>query len=195
MLLHQVMVSLMLQDHVTHLLYLQRGGGVALIRKTTCYAQRVTFQCNFSTFEYVSAEFRYLGHHLIVISLRRPGSDPVSAQFFDEVTKLVDNLSVYICPVMVLGDFNIHVEQLCNALVSQFLSILERFDMRQQVDCPTHRLHGVLDLVITQCTSMVAVADVQEHLLSDHSVVYGSVTWPLAHFVAPDKRQVKKVRA
>jgi hypothetical protein len=59
------------------------------------------------------------------------------------------------CPVVVLGDFNIHVEQLCEALVSQSISILERFDMQQLVDCSTHRLHGVIDLVIKQCTPIV----------------------------------------
>jgi hypothetical protein len=41
----------------------------------------------------------------------------------------------------------------------------------------------------------VSIRDVREHLLSDHSVVYGTVTRPAPRFIDPEEQRFKTVKA
>ena len=53
------------------------------------------------------------------------------------------------CPVVVGGDLNIHVENPVDDGARRLHELLTSFDMIQNVNMPTHRCNGTLDLVIT----------------------------------------------
>jgi len=54
---------------------------------------------------------------------------------------------------VIIGDFNLHIENPSDHLTSQFLSILSS---TQHVDFPTHKKSHILDLVITSSNSSLA---------------------------------------
>jgi len=46
----------------------------------------------------------------VVIVIYRPGGDAVTCQFYSEQTAVLEQLANYICPVVVTGDLNIHLD-------------------------------------------------------------------------------------
>jgi len=68
--------------------------------------------------------------------------------FFDEFQDVLCHLASLPHNMVVLGDFNLHVDS-DSSQTAQFLDILSSFNLRQNVDFPTH-IHGhTLDLIIT----------------------------------------------
>lgn len=53
--------------------------------------------------------------------------------------------------IMVLGDMNIHVDSPSCRYAVELLKLLDCFNLRQLVDCPTHTRGHTLDLEITDC--------------------------------------------
>ena len=62
---------------------------------------------------------------------------------------MLEVLVVFSCPVVVGGDLNIHVENPADDGARRLHELLTSFDMIQNVNMPTHRCNGTLDLVIT----------------------------------------------
>jgi len=103
----------------------------------------------------------------------------VTQSFFDDLSDLLERLSTFSAPLMVTGDFNIHVDDATNIHVSKFTDILSCHSLRQHVTSPTH-VHGhTLDLLITRDDQSVAVLPVDPPLLSDHSFVVADCSCPL----------------
>jgi hypothetical protein len=63
--------------------------------------------------------------------------------------------------LLIVGDFNFHVDDPTNSTASQFLDLLEIFDLKQFVDQPTYQDKHVLDLIITRSS---------DHIVRDVSV-------------------------
>jgi len=57
---------------------------------------------------------------------------------------------------IITGDFNIHLDNTTDHLISQFLSVLSSFNLAQLVNFPTHNKNHILDLVITSSDSSLA---------------------------------------
>ena len=75
-------------------------------------------------------------------------------------------------PLVIVGDFNIHVDNPNDSEASDFNSLLSSFGLvLQRIDFPTHRNGHTLDLVISkQCeTSLTGIGF--ELMLSDHAIV------------------------
>ena len=58
--------------------------------------------------------------------------------------------------LVIVGDFNFHVEDVNNSHAMQFTSLLEFFYLKQWVTKPTHRCGHILDLVITRSADIDA---------------------------------------
>jgi len=74
---------------------------------------------------------------------------------------VLELLAVYGCPVVVCGDFNIHVDQRddVHAVRLASLYLLQSFGCVQHVAEPTHNAGHILDLVIT--TAATPISDVR----------------------------------
>lgn len=72
--------------------------------------------------------------------------------------------------VIIVGDFNIHVDDDACNIASEFLSIMESFNFTQHVTCPTHNKGYTLDLVLSHGlnTSNICIEDV---FVSDHKCI------------------------
>lgn len=56
--------------------------------------------------------------------------------------------------VIIVGDFNIHVDDSTNSTTKEFLSIMDSFNFVQHVAGPTHTAGHTLDLVFTYGVSL-----------------------------------------
>lgn len=52
--------------------------------------------------------------------------------------------------VLIMGDFNFHIDDLTNFYAREFLNLLDTFNMSQHVNEPTHQSGHTLDLLITR---------------------------------------------
>ena len=63
----------------------QRGGGVAIVYRSTLLGRQLILPSIFTSFEYVLVDLSCQAYHLLVISLYRSSSDPLSSKFFDDI--------------------------------------------------------------------------------------------------------------
>ena len=89
--------------------------------------------------------------------------------FFTEFSTYLESILMSPEPLLITGDFNVHVDGLGDQDGDAFLEILESMGFLQNVDKPTHRSGHALGLIITrQCDSVLASAPTTDYFLSDH---------------------------
>lgn len=94
-----------------------------------------------------------------------------NTEFLSEFADLLTILCLKFRRVVILGDFNIHVDQKANALAKDFLSLLDCYNFKQFVDFPTHCKGHTLDLVIANDDLVSSFSSVDVGL-SDRSAVF-----------------------
>lgn len=89
----------------------------------------------------------------IVTIYRRPPSStngPTNTQFFAEFTKYLERLLSLPGQILILGDFNFHIDDSSNSLANEFLEIIRRLQLNAvHVNQSTHKHGHILDLIIT----------------------------------------------
>ena len=85
---------------------------------------------------------------LVLLGIYRPGSDPMTHRFFDELSTVLEQLVSYRRPVVVCGDFNVHYDLRDDGNDVRFRELLQSFGFVQHVTEPTHARGHTLDLVI-----------------------------------------------
>ena len=85
---------------------------------------------------------------------------------------MIDNQVYSAGQLIILGDFNYHLECINNSLATQFKSLLESSDSSQHVVRPTHKHGHTLDLVITRSSGQF-ISQIRTDTLtvSDHYFV------------------------
>ena len=81
--------------------------------------------------------------------------------------------------LVVLGDFNIHVNKIDDPNAGIFLDTMTALGMKQHVAGPTHRSRNCLDLIFTdEMSKTKAIWCSQSMLVSDHSSIQCIVNIP-----------------
>ncbi|XP_041642854.1 uncharacterized protein LOC121509496, partial [Cheilinus undulatus] len=107
----------------------------------------------------------------IVLIYRPPKA---TTTFLSDLSELLTSVCSRSSSILLLGDFNIHVDSTSCTLTSEFLSLLDCFNITQHVQGPTHSKGHTLDLVcstgltpfIPQCLDLA---------ISDHHAVFLSI--------------------
>jgi len=94
-----------------------------------------------------------------------------SEQFFEEFSSTLESLITRNSQLLIIGDFNLHIENPSSSSTVRYLDILSQFGLRQHVDEPTHKLGGCLDHIITLDDQQIDELKVFPPTLSDHSVI------------------------
>ena len=68
-------------------------------------------------------------------------------EFHDDFLKFVGNLRLKYRNLVILGDFNIHINNMDSEDTHQFLQTMEAMGLKQKVEYPTHIKRNILDLV------------------------------------------------
>ena len=149
-----------------------RGGGICIIYKDH-YQASVKDTGLFTTFEHLTGYFTLRSFHVLVIAIYRPGSEPVRSSFFTELANLLDTIAKYNCDVIILGDINIHLDELDNADTKHFNKLLLSHGFEQLVHLPTHSRNHTLDIVVARSpNSLISTIDIDHPSFSDHSMIH-----------------------
>ena len=138
---------------------------------------RCTIKCRLANFDSPATSFEYLATFLsihsscfLLLVIYRPPSSNLNL-FISEFSTFFELLAIAPGKLIISGDFNIHVDKLC-PVSTQFLSLIDSFDVQQHVCEHTH-IHGhFLDLVLSRAHEKPIVDLFLSKLISDHFAVH-----------------------
>ena len=125
----------------------KRGGGTATIISAAFSIKNITFE-EYTSFEYHCLVFN--SPQILCLTVYRP---PKRWPTF-----CLANLN----RIIILGDFNLHIDNQSDSLASEFLNMLNCMNFIQHVTQPTHNKGHILDSIITHGldASISSVVDV-----------------------------------
>ena len=136
-------------------------------------------QClkTFKSFEYIDALVKCSNGHTRLVTIYRPPPSRLNGlnnkTFFDEFATLAEQLVAVPGNLLIVGDFNYHLDASSDTDAKRFNNILESFNLHQHVNLSTHKHGHTLDLVITRSDDdFVTGVEIKDPLLSDHSAVH-----------------------
>ncbi|KAM7366739.1 hypothetical protein PAMP_014689 [Pampus punctatissimus] len=150
-----------------------RGGGVGAIFDSSLLINPKP-KLNYNSFESLVLSLTHptwktLQPVLFVILYRAPG--PYS-EFLSEFAEFASGLIVKTDKVIIVGDFNIHVDNHNHSLSTAFISLLDSIGFCQNVNKPTHCLNHTLDLVLSYGIEIDhLIVFPQNPILSDHFLI------------------------
>lgn len=100
---------------------------VAIITAAGVRMTAVNNGAQLSTFECVAACFMSRQSTCLVIVLYRTGL--VNANFFVELSDVLDHLSTYVGPVILAGDEKIHLERVSDSITVEFNDLLASYGL------------------------------------------------------------------
>ena len=102
--------------------------------------------------------------HMIVM-YRPPTSNihlATNQQFIDKFAQIATEMSMNFPNPIIMGDFNLHVNNTMDNDSQQFLDTLDVLGFHQHVHIPTHHSGNTLDLLITEYFSNVKVTQIEQ---------------------------------
>jgi len=111
----------------------------------------------FSTFDAVAVSAHRAGFNATVVAVYRPGSRSVTQSFFNDFSDLLERLTTLSAPLMIVGDFNVHVDDSTDIQAGKLHDIIASHILHQHVTSPTHTQGHTLDLVITDGNQTISV--------------------------------------
>ena len=85
-----------------------------------------------------------------LVVYRQPETGAAIDLFFNELSSLLEEVVVCSEELLIIGDFNFHMDDTADRYAAQFGSLLELFNLNQHVAVPTHRSGHILDLAISR---------------------------------------------
>ena len=128
----------------------------------------------FSTFEFICVKLLCRSFALVVLLVYRTG--PITASFYSDLSQVLDHLATFPIPLLVTGDFNIHVERRDDSHSSMLLDLLASYCLHCQVNSATHDFGGTLDVLFSRDDLPSIPVTVSDPGLSDHRLL----TWSLS---------------
>ena len=134
-----------------------RGGGVGILYRSKLKLSPCKVK-QFKSFECCEATFKSTNGVLTRISIMYRSGTATSMSSNTELflEEFEDYLNTFIekpGKPIIMGDFNIHVEDPTCSFATRFCNLLEKLDWIQHINVPTHVKGGTLDLVISKKSS------------------------------------------
>ena len=151
-----------------------RGGGVAVLHKNSLKVAKRE-ETN-TVYELLLCTFKPINNVTLTLAvLYRPPTSCITA-FMDEFSSWLEVHAAASGQLIIVGDFNIHVDDVDNIHAKRLKSLLDNFNLHQHVVGPTHVGGHTLDLVITpQDSQAVSETRVKDFMISDHYNVVSKV--------------------
>ena len=92
--------------------------------------------------------------------------------YLDEIKELLTALIPKYNNIMLLGDFNMHIEDTTNPDNIIFNDKIKALVLIQHVKSPTHKQGNILDLILSKAKSQLRMSNCQTNsYMSDHAIV------------------------
>ncbi len=149
----------------------KKGGGIATIFSNLFTSTECTFG-EFSTFEYLAMVIR-TGQNVLALPIYRPPKH--NPYFLTEFSELSSLALVKYDRVILLGDFNLHINDSSDSRAVDFMGFVTRLNFTQHVKNATHNRGNTLDLIFTKGID-ANVSSILQVPVSDHSCVFFNVS-------------------
>ena len=101
---------------------------------------------------------------------RPPAGSPV--EFLTEFTNWITDVVVQDTNLLVVGDFNLHINNENDDNAANFKGLMVALGLVQHVTRPTHKSGNILDLIFTEnCSEIDIHSCILVNLLSDHYMI------------------------
>lgn len=161
-----------------------RGGGIGILSKASLKVE-ILKKHIYKTFEMCLAKLQSKRCSLLVMTIYRP---PYSLKNRNTVTKFLtefsdicsDILSIYTDKsLIIVGDFNIHLNNINDSDTKSFQSLLDSFMWCQHVKDMTHISGNLIDFCITSSNSILQISQpLVDYFISDHAFISFHVNIP-----------------
>ncbi|ESN90912.1 hypothetical protein HELRODRAFT_182503 [Helobdella robusta] len=146
------------------------GGLVIYFRKE--FGCRKINLPSFVTFEVVAIRLVINKNQFILLGVYRPGSAQITVLFFDELVSVLEHITMLNANILLMGDFNVHIERKDDPNTIRLFEIFEVFQLVNHVNESTHLRGGTLDLVVSSVDFPIISTTVLPHgVFSDHSFI------------------------
>ena len=172
--INSVVLSSFIPDgYIFHVPRCGRAGGVGFVYKDNFHA-RLDASFEFSSFECMSVIFEAESFSFrFIVGYRVPPSvqNKIQSSFITDFSDLIEQTSNLSGKLIILGDFNIHVDNNNDAETNQFLDLLDAFGLKQHVSDLTHVRGHTLDLVISRDSDNIVRNCMVGSFASDHNAI------------------------
>ncbi|XP_033996249.1 uncharacterized protein LOC117490598 [Trematomus bernacchii] len=151
-----------------------RGGGIAAIIRKEIKTTIIPIP-DVSSFEHLI--FKLSGPTPLVTAIiyRPPKPNP---SFLSDLSDILTQLSAISPSVLLLGDFNIHVDDPTCKYASEFKETLHCCNFSQHINFPTHSRGHILDLVCSTGLTIHHLSSLNLHI-SDHLAIIMDINIPI----------------
>ena len=133
------------------------------------------------------------GAFYLVILYRPPG--PYSS-FLDEFSNFLSDIVLHFDNILIIGDFNIHVNHKSDPLCRAFLSLIDTFGFAQLVHEQTHCNGNTIDLVLTRGVDISNLSVLPYPAsLSDHYLIKLDCALPLQQASLAETYQARRINS
>lgn len=150
-----------------------RGGGLAVVYRN-CFLSLTVSTGDFSSFEVQMTKVGRSNPFYCILSYRPSG---FNSSFMAEFSEFLSSI-IRLDRVIMVGDFNIHVDDVSCSFAADFLNIIESFNFIQHVSGPTHIRGRTLDLVFTLGLNIDCICSEELHV-TDHQCVLFNLSFNL----------------
>ena len=127
---------------------IKKGRGLALIhRNSTEISVEDSTGDDQRSFKYAIWKLSIKYKSIILVGVYHPPDLTTVNEFHDDFLNFVDNLRSKYRNLVILGDFNIHINNKDPEDAYQFIQTMEAVGCKQKVEYPTHIKGNILDLV------------------------------------------------
>ena len=107
---------------------------------------------------------------------RPPAGSPV--EFLTEFTNWITDVVVQDTNFLVMGDFNLHINNENDENAANLKELMVALDLVQYVTRPTHKSSNILDLIFMENFSEIDIHScISGNLLSDHYMINCKTSW------------------
>ena len=164
----------------------QQGGGIAVLCRDDFKPRRITSQ-KYESFESLLISVSSAPNSLRIAVIYRPPALSC-AKFIEEFTSFLENIAIGGDPILITGDFNIHMDMPSETYTKKLEELCTAFGLDQHVAFPTHIKGHTVDLVLSRQEDKLKLCDVKKgDLISDHYTVVCNLSLPSAK---PAKRRI-----
>lgn len=135
------------------------GGGVAVLTRSS--VSTIKQEKHFESFESLEVLCKFADTNLRIVVLYRPPAQSVT-DFMEEFYEYMDSLANSTGRLLVVGDFNVHVDSKTDPNGEKLRKLLYSLHLEQHVNSPTYESGHTLDLLITRSKEDL-VSDVIVH--------------------------------
>ena len=139
-----------------------RGGEIALLYKDDMKVKKIEAQ-HLHTIEYAIWQVSLKNETITILGIYHPSpkQDHTDTTFLDEITKLLTSKLPNMENAIILGDFNMHIEDPTENNSKIFVDMMEALGLQQHANEPTHQRGNILDLIFTEVTSQINVRELK----------------------------------